>query len=376
MTVDLKILRIVLSIILASAPLSYSMADTSMSISQVKTDFQKKEVMISGSNFGSGPNVILYDTFDSNVSQAGTPLPKTASQIGTWSEFDQTDIPVFFGLGRSGSNSFKAYDGPTQKNHSISLKFDGTQEFFVSYWVYLEGPDLFPGFHDAFGVPPRTRTFPPDSSFKMLWVFDTDVRGDSSDVVLPTHIGGGQFYLAGNDTNLVTGVGNEWWSWDHWMRLSFWLKADPENPTVSGTIHFDTLSQDKGLEQRVYDAPIFDDDGPALKQYQNMSFPGWIRKIKNSSTNVLYDDIYISTGSNAAARVELGDEPSLADVTRLELLTIQSWSDTDIQATASTVENGALQNLYLYITSGDGETNSQGIPLISPPAQIKSIDVR
>ena len=159
------------------------------------------------------------------------------------------------------------------------------------------------------------------------------------------------------------------------MRLSFWLKADPQNPTAPGVIHFDTLSQDKGHEERVYNVPVFDEDGPTVKQYQQMNFPGWVRSIQNPSTNILYDDIYISIGPNAAARVELGNAADLSNVTRLELLKIESWSDTGIRASAPTVNEGELQKLFVYITTSDGVTNEKGIPLLSPPAQIEALNV-
>jgi|TARA_Y100001001_G_C7980825_1_gene299305 hypothetical protein len=339
-------------------------------ISRISTDFERNEISISGVGFGSGPNVLLYDTFESPGAATGAVITLAASEEGAWTEFNQYYLPTYAGSGRSGSQSVKVFDGATQNTNQLRLRFDGIQEFFVSYWVYLEGPKYFPG--DLVSSP---RTFSEDSSFKMLWVFDTDVKGNSSDVVLPTHVGGGRFYLAGNDTNLVTGLSNDWWSWDQWMRVSFWLKANPENPTNPGTIHFDTLSADKGYTQRVFNVPVFDSDGPAQKQFQQMNFPGWIRSIKGSSTNILYDDIYVSTGPNSAARVELGNAAYLDDVTQLELLTIDSWTDTDIQASASTVEEGSMQKFYLYITDSSGETNAQGIPLESPPSQIKSFEV-
>ena len=210
---------------------------------RVMTDFDRKEILVSGSNLGEGPNILLYDTFDTSSSVAGEQLPKKASLIGEWTEFNQYYLPMFSDYGRSGSHSFEAFDGETQETRILHLRFDGTQEVFVSYWVYLQGPDYFPG--DFTSAP---RTFSDDSSFKMLWLFDSDVRGYSSDVSLPTHVGGGRFHLSGNDGNLVTKIGNNWWSWDHWMRLSFWVKADPENPTAPGIIHFDTLSKDKGYQ--------------------------------------------------------------------------------------------------------------------------------
>ncbi len=340
-------------------------------VTRLTTDSATQTVSISGNGFGPGPKILLYDTFDSEVDIPGDLISLAASQGGSWTEINEYNPPTYANIGRSGSKSVKVFNGATQKTNQIRLKFEGTQEFFVSYWVYLDGPDYFPG--DFISGP---KTFSKDSSFKMLWVFDKDVKGDSSDVVLPTHVGGGRFYLAGNDANLVTNVGNDWWSWDHWMRLSFWVKANPTDPTAPGIIEFDTLSLDKGYKKRVYNVPVFDDDGPSKKQYQQMNFPGWVRSIQNKNTNILYDDIYVSTGPNSAARVELGNAPNIENVTRLELLTIYSWTDTEIQARASTVDRKELSGLYLYLTNSEGVTNNKGIPLASAPSVVPSFEIR
>ena len=47
---------------------------------------------------------------------------------------------------------------------------------------------------------------------------------------------------------------------------------------------------------------VFDADGPALKQFQYVNIPGWLR---NGAP--LYDDIYVASGANSIAHVELTD---------------------------------------------------------------------
>jgi hypothetical protein len=171
---------------------------------------------------------------------------------------------------------------------------------------------------------------------------------------------------------MVTGVGNDWWSWDNWMRLSFWLKANPDDPTLPGTVTFETLSLDKGYELRSYNTPVFDADGVEPKVYRTINFPGWVRSME-ANTQILYDDIYIATGPNAASRVEVGNSEVLDEVTRLDLLKVENWSETSISASFPTLTKEDLEEMYLYITTDDGSKNRKGIPLIARPSKIQEI---
>ncbi|WP_375192841.1 hypothetical protein [Marinobacter sp.] len=353
-----------ITLVLAGAP-AYSPAST---VSDVSVNIESRTISITGSNFGLGPNQVLYDSFENPGALAGEPISLNASITGNWSWIHNYYTPTYASKGKSGNSSVVAVASTGMQQ--LQKKFDGTQEVFVSYSVLLDG-EYFPG--DKVYAP---RTFSEDSSYKMLWLFDQDVGGDSSDVCLPTHVGSkGKFYIAGNDYNMVYDVGNEWWSWDNWMRITFWLKANPEDPTAPGKVMFETLSADKGYKRRNYNVPVFDADGVTPKAYRQMNFPGWVRSM-SGGTRILYDDIYIALGSNSAARVEVGNAPTLNEVTKLEFLKIESWSPTEIIGTYPTVTDDEIKQMYLYLTGADGITNDSGIPLFKRPSRIENINVQ
>lgn len=334
-------------------------------------------IVISGSGFGPGPEIVLYDTFEASSANRGGVISLDATPTGEWTTLHSTYTAKYASDGRSGNFSAQLYSGQAGIMQQIQKHVTPTDEFFISYWVRIVGDRVFPGYYTS-----GSRTFSDDSSYKMMWLIDQDYTGDSSDVCLPTHTGRGVFSLAGNDFNMKTNVGNEWWSWDNWMRLTFWLKANDSNPTSDGTIHFDTISADKGYVHRSYNDPVFDSDGPSQKTYRQINFPGWVRPPKGSGTDILYDDIYISTGNNAAARVELGNAANLSDTTRLDLLNVESWSNSQIVATYPTLKDSEAASMYLYFTGADGRTSQQGIPvggdvsLKSPPSAVPSVEIK
>lgn len=347
-------------------------------VDSVSINTDTGSIVINGSGFGEGPDIELYETFESPSANKGGVVTLDATPTGKWTTLNPNYTAKYATNSRSGNFSAQLYSGDAGIMQQIQKDIIPSDEIFVSYWVRIVGDRIFPGYYTN-----GSRTFSEDSSFKMLWLIDQDYRGDSSDVVLPTHTGYGVFSLAGNDFNMKTNVGNEWWSWEEWMRLTFWLKANESNPTADGTIHFDTISADKGYAHRQYSDPVFDSDGPSQKTYRQLNFPGWVRPPKGSGTDILYDDIYVSIGDNAAARVELGDAANLDETTQLDILNIQEWTDRQIKANYPTLSGSEAASMYLYFTGADGQTSKQGVPVrvsdstapTSPPSVVPSVEV-
>lgn len=306
---------------------------------------ENNKLIINGSNFGSGPNVNIFDTFESPTAQDGDPINIDSPSIGMWSNLNKY-VPYTL-ESHSGRFSAKMLNNP-----QFSYVFPGgITEAFVSYWVRIPNGENFPG-ADFPGV------FPTVSSWKYAWLIDLDYLGNSSDVCIPSHIGYGIYYIGGNDYDIVQGIGNEWWSWNSWVRMSVWLRANSTNPTANGDILFHSVSEEKGVTEKRYSRPIFDTDGPILKEYKYITIPGWIK-----SGAPLYDDIYIATGPNALAHVEIADSANYQDSTKVAIQPSESWTSSKITANINFGGFSSLENVYIFIWDKDGNRNTVGYPL-------------
>jgi len=309
---------------------------------------------LSGSNFGPGAHIELFDRFESDTASDGSPIPLTSPEIGSWTS---TNVPLLYYSGETHNGRFSAKAGARIFRHDFTQ--DVIQEVFASYWVRVPNGWNFPG-ADRPGV------FPAASSWKFAWLIDQDYQGNSSDMVMVAHFGDGGFCIAGNDFNLETRLGNAWWSWNTWVRVAVWLRANPTNPTSPGDVLFQTVSEEKGVAENWMNRAVFDADGPALKQWQYMTLPGWVR-----SGEPLYDDVYVAAGPNAIARVELADSPDYAQAHRVAVQPASSWSDSSITVDVNQGGFSSLDNVYLFVWDKDGNRNATGFPVsgvtVAPP---------
>lgn len=364
--------------------------DINYTISSILINSFDKEISVTGNNFGTGPNVVLFDTFNNGVTGEIVPLTNSNNPacstditglntpqgqgpvIGCWSEYG-SNRPRYSSIARSGSHSMQAHDNSTGMLQ-IKKAFGKITEAFISYWVHVPQTTVsfFPG---AFWFRPdgsvggieaaKNYIFPKDSSWKMAWLLQ-DGKFDAlfANLVLPTYTGLGIIQLAGNDNTVANlGMIDKWWSWDHWNRLSVWVRADTDDPTGPGDFNFQAVSEDMGFFQASSaNTPIFDTDGPAEKYFNSINFPGWIRE--GSKTNPLYDDIYVAIGPGSVSRVEIGNAATYHTSNRVQLLRNASWTNTEIRVLFDEDPGFAPgPNTWLYITDNDGRVNLDGYPL-------------
>lgn len=304
------------------------------------------KLTINGNNFGPGPSVDVFDRFESPAAQAGQPIPLTSPDIGVWTS--SNGGPVYATESHSGN-----YSSRMQSNPQLRLNFNsGVQEVFVSYWTRVPNGTNFPGASSP-GV------FPSVSSWKFAWLIDQDYQGNSSDLWTTAHYGNGGFNISGNDSHTITHkLGNAWWSWNSWVRIAVWLRANPSNPTATGDVLFHTVSQEKGVAENWMSAAVFDADGPTLKQFQYINIPGWLR-----SGAPLYDDIYVASGANAIAHIELADSANYAQAHQVAVQPSTSWSTGKITVDVNQGDFSSLNNVYLFVWDKDGNRNATGFPL-------------
>jgi len=313
---------------------------------------------ITGSGFGAGPVVQLYDDFEGGA--IGQPVSLTSSIKGTWDLYTPGPLPTHDAIAHSGNSSARMYDKQTLQLHQGFNP--GIREILLSYWVFVPPGTPFPGYNGG------VKTFSTVSSWKFTWIFDQSYQGFDADLCLPTWAGSGQLFLAGNDMNLITNLNHTtWWDWDNWMRIAVWLKANETDPTLPGTVEFQTISAGKGLYDQRWTTPVFDTDGPALKQFRNLTIPGWVAETSSVDTHIVYDDIYIAVGQGAVARVEIGDQPTYAASKTLEIQLPTAWSDNSISVNVHLGAVASVQSGYLYVTDANGVVNATGYPLAGIP---------
>ena len=261
------------------------------------------------------------------------------------------------------------------------------RELYASYWVRIPDGTNFPGA----AVP---GVLPDFSAWKMIWIFNgpEGYASPNNDLCLPTF--SSSFILSGNDS-LLTWVGNAFWTFSRYMRMSTWLKANGTDPLLPGNVRFQVFQDGAGLARFMdrTDIPLYDADDPTPedgdyycthngfetpwclpdqpKQWDRMTVPGWLLPNGDSrrpesgdpaKEMPAYDDFYIAIGTGAQARVEVGNAPTYAGCTRITLATPESWSDNTITAR---FRRGSMQggSAWLYVIDGNGNVNTSGFPI-------------
>lgn len=354
--------------------------------------------MINGSGFGDGPNIILpniilYDTFNDGVTGELVPLlndnnPGCATEtfglnvnatpgpsVGCWTAANAGAAggPVYHETAHSGSHSALVYHTGVLKQRYLKKLFANSTELFVSLWAHVPPGTFFPGkaWIQADGSETGAsgailQQFSKDSSWKFTWVMQ-DGQFDTlwENVCLPTHVGGGQFHLGGDDKKpMYLGSGDNFWSWNSWTRLASWIRADMSDPLGNGDQIFQSVSLEHGFRQSSSNNPVFDADGPSDKYFNQVNIPGWIRTNSNPNLSPLYDDIYLAVGPNSVSRVELSDSPTYLGSSKLAIQLPITWDNNEIKI--SVINTGfevGITDAYLYVIDNDGNFNANGYPL-------------
>jgi hypothetical protein len=309
-------------------------------------------ITVRGSGFGSaGPNITLFEDFE--TSSPGSSVRSSDPPIGSWDELSNN--PVVASEARSGNGSLNAYDGSRQRMLKRRLG-QKQREIFVSYWVRLASGSRFPGQTSG------TNQFSNDSSWKFAWLMNTDEGHQANDglfdLCFPTHTGGGQFQLGGNSYEVSERyLSNNWWSWNDWMRISMWIR-NPMEKSSGGT--FEVVSADRGHYVVDFSSPT-NKISHSNQVFDVLNIPGWTRSDGGSSVKTRYDDIYVSTGSGAAARVELANSSNYNNASKVELLLVENWGSSQVAARLPRRINLSGESWYIFVTDANGSRNNAGL---------------
>lgn len=323
-------------------------------------------ITVSGTGFGNGPKVLIFDDFESGNGAVGGAIPTTSPKVGQWTQYGhQTGRPRYSSYANSGTHAWRLSDPAFDPNidngnrvgQFLQLFSSPITEVFIAFQAAVPPNTTFPGASSP-------RTFPSVSSWKFSWVYDGDMGfgGDNrADMCLPTQVGGGQFWYAGNDGNLAD-LGNAWWTWNGFNHMSMWLRANTSNPSSSGNTYFQAVNAEKGMTQKSWsDRSVFPESG-GTKSWDRMTVPGWWGNGDNTKNQATYDDVYVATGPNAAARIEIGDAPVYSQVHNITILTPTSWNGSQITATVRAGSFKSFSNAYLFVVDSNNNV-SAGFPV-------------
>ncbi len=318
-----------------------------------------KQITIHGSGFGSsGPNIILFDDFSN--SPAGSVHPEKAT-VGAWNKsqcITYTDKALSHGQG------IRCIDSQGQLTSVVA--FPVTQEVFISSTVYIPPNYKFPSASSP-------KTFPDRSALKHFWLLHSASgykKSTEPDIAIPTYTGAKFYRVASNDggglSTFDTGkdVG---WAWDIPMRWTFWAKGN--GTSASGTNGmFQSISKTGGHISKSYENyKAWFNSTHSVKGWDRINIIGYARSGAsfNDGHNWVIDDVYVATGPNAAARVEIGNAATYSACTNLALSTPVKWSNTSITTTVRQGRFTNIEDAYLYVVDANGVVNTNGFPLKS-----------
>jgi hypothetical protein len=335
-TIVTSLLLAFFSVFLTSNP---SYAGTVNSISGTISNGQT--ITIKGSGFGSsGPNVVVFDDFESGTAGADIKTGTGSAKFGQWTARAGSSYYGTSSLA-SGTKGFSANHAKTYGNAITATLPPKTTTVFASWWIYVPVGNNFPG-------------EPTGTNWKQMWLLG---QNGTDDYVLPTKFAT-NWKITGND-KVSQGAG-AWTSAPmvkgEWKRLWAWVKGS-DNVAMKGEIKFWDL-QNTGVTQRVNKTGLYTLESGHY--FEKIKPNGYGKQAPNCV--VSFDDIYIATGPNAQARIEVGNASTYAKSTKLTILTPKSWSDGSISAQVNTGPFKTGEAAYLFVFRADGSMSS-GYPI-------------
>ena len=306
-------------------------------------------ITINGSDFGNtGPNVLFFDDYEGGTNGANILVGSGSAKVGQFASTSGTAGNPYY------TNSASVSGSLAQQSNMQGIPNGGyawsqvdlpsnTTDIFICWWLYLPSEDNAPGEGDAL-------------NWKQMWIQGASTGDD--DLVVPTILGREAWssrsypiiannnpYIKYLSLNFQKGV---------WKRLWVWVKGGYSN---DGQVHYWEL--DGEVKTRVSDDNVTNLYSGGI--FEKVRINGYGRVTNNCHPT--YDDVYIATGPDARARIEIGDQSSYFDCTKLTMVTSDSWSDTVI---TGTVRQGLFKNgdsAYVFVVDSDGAVNPQGYPI-------------
>jgi len=298
-----------------------------------------QEIIVSGENFGAhGPTVHFFDDFENGTAGNVISTGPGSAVIGEWNRLNTVEPTYSTRTSVSGTQAFEvtSREGVEgQTNGFIALP--DTTETFISWWCYVPVNSPWSG-EDT------------QLNWKIMWLMQ--YNSADNDLYFVQFIDSSTYAMAGNNTKLAY-PDTEPWKSPHmrkgqWHRYWWWIHDGYSN---DGLIKIWELTESGVMQVKnvVNKTTLF-----PLAVRKLLCVNGYTREQSDIQSTQLFDDVYVSTGSCAQARCELGNAPVYQDCTRLAITTPYTWSDTRID---TTVRQGAFKsgdNVYLFIVDSEG----------------------
>jgi len=368
------------ALIAASTPL---MAAPSISEVALQSDTDLK---ITGSGFGEGPKVALYDNFENAERRDG----KTTfnPQIGNYYRKD-ANSPVVT-TSRGGVNSNSVFARHAEKTYETRLFFGvednngvhGLKHFQEVYFAYtIKDAGDFPGPN---GGP---KNFSDVSATKDAWMMFGS-RGDNTALVAPSPQGhdlyipgwtGKSFTISGNETRTSPGYWQhslkDNWVFGGWVTKMFHAELNPDDPYGDATGFFSFLNKEKyELNERNGNfMSDQSDEGVPYPYWDRVKFFAWMNP-GDADVQRVVDEIYVAIGENANARVVLTDAKRLSDSTVIFHLPPESWENDTITAPLPDIDMD--REYYLHVSDAQNNFSTSKLLCMECPNPPKPVTVQ
>lgn len=199
--------------------------------------------------------------------------------------------------------------------------------------------------------------FPDRSTWKLAWLSYNGWWQNDVDLILPAWAA--SFRIVGNSLNPDISIDDskdpDWWQWGEWMRFSFWLECGPDPAHDPGRIRWQVVTEGEQTQVVADGKDTIMAGGEPPFAWKRLNIPGWSQNkdISSDTVEALYDDIYLATGENANARLELTDNMTYENSTRMQLCDIQSWSSNRVSAILRTGSIDSVVGSTLHLTTAD-----------------------
>ncbi|RPI62961.1 MAG: hypothetical protein EHM48_03225, partial [Planctomycetaceae bacterium] len=304
----------------------------------------RQTITISGTNFGTGPDAVVFDDFEDGVIDAPINYGSGSAMVGNWTDTDGI-VTYTDNYSVSGNQAFIAEMdvADSWRNEVVRDFAAGTSEVFATWWVRM--PEVFPGIDSVEGT-----------NWKHVWILGANDSTTIDDLYI--FIGANTQVL--NDVNiritsncaaepLDTGwsIGNGDFQSGDWLRMTFYAKGGITNGTYTLTVLNSRTSQSGSwtLNGQTW-------GGGSPDQYGSIAFNAYGRQTADSYP--MFDDTYSASGSNCRARVEIGNADQYANCTNLSVCPTTSWSSTSINAKLNFGSLDTSSPLYMYVIKADG----------------------